>query len=99
MALYFVSSSLGSLMGSGLLKLSEVSGLITYKSKEQNYYNLTYYFFLLGGLMLLSWILFVIYLERNRRARTKHAGGTRLFNRARSSRSPDLTSAIKSDVG
>ena len=91
MALFFAINSLGSLLGSGLLALSEVSGLlISHSHSHKKYYDLTYYFFLLGGLMLLSWIIFIIYLERNRRKRLKQPR-TRLFNRIRAPESSDIT--------
>ena len=77
MAMYFSIISFGSLIGSGLLELSELLGLI---KKTEYSYNLTFYFFLLGGLMLLSWIIFIVYIERSRRRRSKHRRN-RTFNK------------------
>ena len=86
MAMYFSIISFGSLIGSGLLELSELSGIIP----QNSCYNLTYYFFLLGGLMLVSWIIFIIYVERNKRKRSKHRRN-QTFKRTEA--------AISSDIG
>lgn len=92
MALFFAINSFGSLLGSGLLALGQVSGLINRKTKKgRKYYDLTYYFFLLCGLMLISWIVFIIYIERNRRKRSRQPR-TRMFNRTRGPNSPDISS-------
>lgn len=64
MALYFVTHSLGSLLGSGLLELSEVCDIVV-KTPKHEYYSHTYYFFLLCVLMLLSWFVFVVFIKRS----------------------------------
>ena len=93
MALFFAMNSLGSMLGSGLLLLSETSGLIKSQvnGTHKYIYNLTYYFFLLGALMLASWMIFIIYVERKRRKRLKKPR-TRIYNRTRSAVSSDITS-------
>ena len=93
MALFFAMNSLGSMLGSGLLLLSETSGRIKSHVNGTNkyIYNLTYYFFLLGALMLASWMIFIIYVERKRRKRLKKPR-TRIYNRTRSAVSSDITS-------
>ena len=64
MAFYFVTHSLGSLLGSGLLELSEVCHIVK-KTRKHEYYSHTYYFFLLCVLMLLSWSVFVVFIKRS----------------------------------
>ena len=92
MALFFAINSLGSMLGSGLLLLTEASGLISTHVEANTYiYNLTYYFFLLGALMLASWIIFIIYVERKRRKRLKKPRA-RIYNRTRSAVSSDIAS-------
>jgi membrane protein CcdC involved in cytochrome C biogenesis len=86
MALFFAINSLGTLLGSGLLALSEAVKLIGTKK----HYDLTYYFFLLAALMLVSWIIFIIYVERSKRKRLRQPRA-RMFNRTRSANPSDIT--------
>ncbi|XP_028396828.1 solute carrier family 15 member 4-like [Dendronephthya gigantea] len=91
MALFFVTISFGSLLGSGLLEIFEASGLLKRKTKGGIYYDLTYYFFLLGGLTLLSWIVFISYIDHRRRKRARQPK-IRSFGRMRNADSPDISS-------
>lgn len=77
----FVINSVGSLLGSVLLKLSVLIHLVKRKRKGEPY-DLTYYFFVLAVLLLIFWLMFVIYIGRRKRKYGRQRERARLLPKA-----------------